>query len=54
MIRRQDKNNWLLIDQVSHARIAADLARAWGNENDVAPLPMLKQLLAAIRWHDEG
>ncbi len=32
MIRRDDGGDWLLIDQIQHARLAADIARAWGNE----------------------
>jgi hypothetical protein len=32
MIRRDDGGDWLLIDQIQHARLAADIAREWGNE----------------------
>jgi hypothetical protein len=32
MIRRGDGGDWLLIDQIQHARLAAEIARAWGNE----------------------
>ena len=29
MIRRDDGGDWLLIDQIQHARLAADIARGW-------------------------
>ncbi len=32
MIRRDDRSNWLLIDQGEHANLAAAIARVWGNE----------------------
>jgi hypothetical protein len=30
MIRRDDRGDWLIIDQIEHARLAAELARHWG------------------------
>ena len=53
MIRRNDGNDWLLIAQADHARLAADIARVWGND-DVPSLPLPDQLVAAIRDHDDG
>ena len=53
MIRRKDDNHWLLIPQVEHARVAGELAAAWGNE-DVEPLPYGDTLLFAVRHHDDG
>jgi hypothetical protein len=32
MIRRDDGGDWLLIEQIKHANLAAEIARAWGNE----------------------
>jgi hypothetical protein len=32
MIRRDDGGDWLIIEQIKHANLAADIARAWGNE----------------------
>jgi hypothetical protein len=58
MIRRPHGNftlpqQWLLIPQIEHARLAGDLARAWGNER-FAPLPGGEEALAAIYSHDDG
>jgi hypothetical protein len=53
MIRRDFQDGWLLISQVDHAHLAADLARVWGSE-DVTPLPLTEWLLPAIRDHDAG
>lgn len=53
MIRRETDSGWLLISQVDHAHLAADLARAWGNDH-VTPLPLGEWLLPAIRDHDAG
>jgi hypothetical protein len=32
MIRRDDGGDWLIIEQAEHARLAVELARAWGND----------------------
>jgi hypothetical protein len=32
MIRRDDGGDWILIEQIKHANLAAAIARAWGNE----------------------
>jgi len=53
MIRRDDGNDWLLISQVDHAHLAAEIAEALGNENMPA-LPLPDLLIPAIREHDEG
>ena len=53
MIRRDDKGDWLLISQVEHARIAAELAAVWGNDN-VPALPVAEWLVPAIHHHDDG
>ncbi len=53
MIRRDDGNDWLILSQIDHARIAAELAARWstaspsfGSATDL--------MLAAVRDHDEG
>jgi hypothetical protein len=53
MIRRDDQNDWLLIRQVEHARLSAEIAAVWGNES-VEPLPVPELLLPAIHDHDVG
>ena len=53
MIRRDDGNDWLLIQQVDHAHLAADIAAVWGND-EVSPLPLSPLLLPTIRHHDDG
>jgi Protein of unknown function (DUF3891) len=53
MIRRNRANNWLLISQREHARIAAELADGW-NDSEVIQFPHRSELLSAIRHHDDG
>lgn len=53
MIRRDDGEDWLLVSQVDHARIAAEIAEAWGNAA-VPRLPLPDQLVPAVRDHDAG
>jgi hypothetical protein len=53
MIRRDAGDDWLLISQVDHARIAAEIAEVWGNEQ-FASLPYQDLLVHAIRHHDDG
>jgi hypothetical protein len=53
MIRRDHGSNWLIISQVDHARLAADVASVWGNDC-VPTLPEPELLVAAIRNHDDG
>ncbi len=45
---------WLLINQISHARLAGELAEAWDGQSQLPSLPMQKHLLPAIFSHDEG
>lgn len=53
MIRRDDGHDWLLISQVDHARLAGEIAAAWGN-NETPPLPCPEWLVTAVRCHDDG
>lgn len=53
MIRTDDGTDWLLIQQVDHARLAAEIATVWGNA-EVPSLPLPQLLLPAIRHHDDG
>ena len=53
MIRRDDGDDWLLISQVEHARLAGEIAAAWGN-SAVPALPHPEWLISAVRDHDEG
>ena len=53
MIRRDDGDGWLLISQVEHARLAGEIAAAWGNGTVPAP-PHPEWLISAVRDHDEG
>ncbi len=53
MIRRDSGDSWLLISQVEHARIAAEIAAVWGSDS-VPPLPAPERLVPAIRRHDDG
>jgi hypothetical protein len=32
MIRRDDGGDWIIIEQIKHANLAAEIARAWGNQ----------------------
>jgi len=56
MIRRELQTNgspfaWLLIDQIAHARIAAELAQHWvGLDHHMAPA----MLIPTIDHHDDG
>jgi hypothetical protein len=55
MIRREALagDEWLLISQIDHARLAGDLAAAWGAP-PFAPLVPRDELLWAIYHHDDG
>lgn len=53
MIRRVDGNDWLIISQIDHARLAGALAAHWGSEF-VAPLPRPDLLIPAVENHDDG
>ena len=51
MIRRAYRDRWILLSQVDHARLAGQLAEAWGRK----PLERLNtELVAAISHHDDG
>jgi len=53
MIRRDDGDDWLLIPQVEHARLAGKVAAVWGNGRfDRLPAP--ERLVPAIAHHDDG
>jgi hypothetical protein len=53
LIRRDDHGDWLIIPQIEHARIAGELARAWGNER-FASLAAFPTILWAVEHHDDG
>lgn len=53
MIRRDAHDRRLLISQVEHARLAADLAEAW-RDPQLLEFPQRLELLSAIRHHDDG
>ena len=44
---------WILISQVEHARVSAELARHWG-AGGVLPLEPRDELLSTIAHHDDG
>lgn len=51
--RRDDHSRWLLIEQIEHARVAAELATHW---NDPAWQSLCQQspIIATITHHDDG
>lgn len=53
MIRRDTEAGWILISQVDHAHLAAEIAGVWGNDR-ITHLPEIDCLLPAIRDHDDG
>jgi hypothetical protein len=53
MIRRDDRGDWLLIPQIEHARLAGELALAWGNERERS-LAAYPQLVWGVGHHDDG
>lgn len=53
MIRREEGRDWLLIPQIEHAHVAGDVAAVWGND-EVAAFPDSRELLSAVRHHDDG
>lgn len=58
MIRREatdpdGKPAWILISQVEHARLSAEVARHWG-AGGVLPLEPRDELLTTIAHHDDG
>jgi hypothetical protein len=59
MIRRDDGGDWLIIEQIKHANLAAEIARAWGNER-FEPLTLSRGGLSGLAFyhgvshHDDG
>ncbi len=53
MIRRDDGDNWLLISQRDHARLAGEIAAVWGN-NSFPMLPRPDWLVPVVARHDDG
>jgi hypothetical protein len=53
MIRRRNESGLLLIRQVEHARLSAELAAAVGNDRFATVLPR-DQVLQAVELHDAG
>lgn len=53
MIRRDDRGDWLIIPQIEHARLAGELALAWGNAR-VRSLAGFPNLLWGVGHHDDG
>jgi len=53
MIRREDGSDWLIISQIDHAHLAAELAGAWRHPGD-GKSTVTDLLLHAIRCHDDG
>jgi hypothetical protein len=58
MIRRDfqapdGRNFWALVSQVEHARLSAEMARAWGSA-ECPPLDFADEMLPAIYRHDDG
>ena len=53
MIRRSDHNHWLLIDQIEHARISAELATEWADPDWIS-FHQQWPIIEAIAHHDDG
>ncbi len=53
MIRREEKEGWILITQHDHAQLAWEVMRFWGNDRFVLPDPY-DEVLFAIKEHDCG
>lgn len=53
MIRCERPDGWRLVTHPEHARIAAELAGAWGNDQFAPPEP-LTSILYAVEHHDDG
>ncbi len=56
MIRRDDGDDWIITEQIKHANLAAEIARAWGNERfeSLASHASGAALLLAVAHHDDG
>lgn len=53
MIRREEKNGWLLITQHDHAGLAGEIMAYWGNES-FSVLEPRDEVLFAVGEHDAG
>jgi len=53
MICRRHVDGWLFISQLAHARMAGELAAAWGNAQFAAPRPR-DAVILATQLHDIG
>lgn len=53
MIRRDDKEGWILITQYDHAVLAGNIMERWGNERFSRPEPF-EEVLFAVSEHDCG
>ena len=53
MLRARTPEGWFLITHPEHARLAGELASAWGNSRFRSPFP-LTNTLEGIRRHDDG
>jgi hypothetical protein len=53
MIRRDDRGDWLIIEQVEHARLAGELARVWGDERG-GMFALFPKLMGGVSHHDDG
>jgi hypothetical protein len=53
MIRREEKEGWILINQHDHAELAGDIMAYWGNDKFTRPEPY-EEVIFAIREHDNG
>ena len=52
MIRTQTQHGWWLVTHFDHARLAASIAREWGNESFRRPEPRTS-VLSAIQRHED-
>jgi hypothetical protein len=53
MIRRNDGGDWLIIDQIEHARLAGEIAAAWGGTSVARPT-VAAGLIWGVTHHDDG
>jgi hypothetical protein len=53
MIRRDAGGDWLIIDQIEHARLAAEMARVWRHDEVPARLEV-DGLFFGVARHDDG
>jgi len=53
LVQESGRPCWMLISQLDHAHLAAELAEQWGS-SPFAPLSPRDSLIAAIHHHDDG